>query len=91
MNESDLDIYGATDAAIYEALDAEVQDHVSIGCHCMDDILGIQKMPDGYALMLNADETHFYWLRYDGVESAIHWDKWAVYRAAKADNFRGIL
>lgn len=48
--------------------------------------LGIQQMPNGYELMLNYDGTHFYWLRYDGVESCIHWDKWAVYRGAKEDN-----
>ena len=39
-------------------------------------------MPEGYALMLNPDRTHHYWLRFNGNESAIHWDKWAVYRGA---------
>lgn len=62
-----------------------VLDHVGLGSHGMDDSLGIQKMPEGYVLMLNSDESHFYWLRYDGVESCICWDKWAVYRGAKAD------
>lgn len=47
--------------------------------------LGIQAMPEGYDLILNNDCTHFYWLRGDGMESCIHWDKWAVYRGAKAD------
>lgn len=66
-------------------LAVHVLDHVDTGCHGMDDSLGVQKMPEGYALMLNSDESHFYWLRYDGVESCICWDKWAVYRGAKAD------
>lgn len=66
-------------------LAVHVLDHVDHGCHGMDDSLGIQKMPEGYALMLNSDKSHFYWLRYDGVESCICWDKWAVYRGAKTD------
>ena len=74
-NESDLSAL----------LAAHVLDHVYLGCHGMDDSLGIQKMQEGYALMLNGDESHFYWLRYDGVESCICWDKWSVYRGAKAD------
>ena len=52
---------------------------------CREMSLGIVNMPDGYALMLNGDESHFYWLRHDGVESVIHWNRWAVYRGAKSD------
>jgi len=66
-------------------LAVHVLDHVNVGSHGMDDSLGIREMPEGYALMLNSDESHFYWIRYDGVESVICWDKWAVYRGAKAD------
>jgi predicted DNA-binding WGR domain protein len=44
--------------------------------------LGIRQMPTGYALMINNDMTHFYWLKTDGTESCISWDKWAVYRGA---------
>lgn len=73
-----------------DLLHACVMEHVTSGCHGMDDSLGIQKMPEGYALMLNADESHFYWLRYDGVESQICWDKWAVYRGAKEDAAKGM-
>jgi hypothetical protein len=69
---------------IAEMLNAHVLDHVDCGCRNMNHSLGIQQMPEGYALMLNVDETHFYWLRYDGLESYIHWDKWAIYRGAKA-------
>ena len=45
--------------------------------------LGIKKMPEGYALMINDDRTHHYWLRLsDELESVIHWDKWSVWRGA---------
>ncbi len=47
--------------------------------------LGFQQMPHGYKLMLNRDRTHYYWLCYDGRESSICWDKWAVYRGARED------
>jgi len=47
--------------------------------------LGIQKMPEGYDLML-ADDTHYFWVeRATERESSFHWDKWAVYRGAKKD------
>jgi len=55
------------------------------GSYFSSNMLGIQKMPDGYALMLVSDCTHFYYLRDDGVESSIHWDMWTVYRWAKQD------
>ncbi len=66
-------------------LQEHIKDHISIGCFDSSFELGFQKMPVGYALMLNSDRTHFYWLREDGVESTTHWDKWAVYRGAKED------
>ena len=47
--------------------------------------LGIQKMPEGYKLMLNADESHFYWERQDGAESCVDWNKWRVWRGAMKD------
>lgn len=50
---------------------------------CLRASLGIQKMPHGFALMLNPDETHYFWLKHDGSEGNIHWDKWAVYRGAR--------
>ena len=62
-----------------------VDDHVGIGSYCASDSLGIQRMPYGYALMLNSDRTHYYWLRWDGAESSIHWSMWACYRGAKLD------
>jgi hypothetical protein len=46
--------------------------------------LGIIAMPTGYALMLNADHSHYYWVNHLGQESEIHWNKWAIYRGAKA-------
>ena len=50
--------------------------------------LGFVNMPTGYALMLNADCTHYFYLRYNGGEGAIHWDRWAIYRWAKEDSTR---
>ena len=55
------------------------------GCRRVDQSLGIQKMPEGYALMLDADEMYYFWLRHDGAESCIHWNKWAVRKGAIAD------
>lgn len=60
-----------------------IADHVSCGCTDMSRSLGAQKMPDGYALMLNPDRSHFYGLKHDGTETDIHWNKWAIYRWAK--------
>jgi hypothetical protein len=69
-----------------ESLSSQVNDHVKGGSVDKSKSLGIRKLPDGYALMLNADYTHYYWLRHDGEESVIHWNKWAVYRGAINDN-----
>ncbi len=70
---------------LYESLAEVIEDHESVGATCADGMLGIKVMPSGYSLMLNADQTHFYWVRYDGLESCICWDKWACYRGAKRD------
>lgn len=60
--------------------------HSDFGEIRCDEMLGFQKMPEGYELWLNPDRTHFYWLQTDtGRESVIHWDKWAIYRGAKKD------
>jgi hypothetical protein len=71
-----------------DALDAEISHHTRLGCRRMD--LGFQEMPPGYALMLDADELYFYWLRYDGLESSQHWNKWAVYRGAKMNHEKDV-
>jgi hypothetical protein len=55
-------------------------------CHNASNGLGICKMPPGYALLLNSDESHYFWLRFDGVESVINWDRWAIYRGARDDS-----
>lgn len=47
--------------------------------------LGIVKMPKGYALLLNPDRSHYYFMRHDGVESCIHWNRWSVYKWAMQD------
>lgn len=61
----------------------QVTDHERHGARRVDRSLGIHKMPDGFALMLDADEMYFYWLAYDGRYSSIHWNKWAVWRGAR--------
>jgi hypothetical protein len=62
-----------------------INDHESVGCSDVSGSLGIVQMPAGYALMLDADRMYHYWLRSDGAESVIHWNKWAVYRGAVKD------
>ncbi|QAY17991.1 hypothetical protein [Pseudoalteromonas phage C7] len=67
-----------------------LNEHVSFavkgGSLLCSNSLGFASMPEGYALMLNADRSHYYWIRYDGVESVISWDKWSVYRGAVSDS-----
>jgi|21_taG_2_1085346.scaffolds.fasta_scaffold68657_4 IS30 family transposase len=65
------------------ALGEHIADHMNLGSIQIS--LGAIQMPDGYALMLNSDETYYYWLRWDGVEGLEHWHHWAVYRNAKAN------
>ena len=50
--------------------------------------LGIQRMPNGYELMWSSITEYFYWLRWDGIESNINCNKWAVYKSAKADSVK---
>ena len=66
-------------------LDNLVADYEASGCERRDRSLGFLGMPDGYALMLNADRTHYFWLRDDGKESAVSWDKWRVRKGAFAN------
>lgn len=63
-------------------LDKQVADHERHGARRMDRSLGIQTMPAGFALMLDADEMYYYWLAYDGRYGAEHWNKWAVRKGA---------
>jgi len=63
-------------------LDDLVSDYEKGGSVRMDKSLGFQRMPEGYALMLNADHTHFYWLRFDGQEGCIDWNKWRARKGA---------
>jgi hypothetical protein len=63
-------------------LEDHVREHETHGARRCDQSLGIHKMPDGFALMLDADEMYFYWLAYDGRYSDIHWNKWAVRKSA---------
>lgn len=68
-----------------EGLAVRVAEDRALGCSDRSASLGIRTMPPGYALMLDADEAYFYWLRHDGASSDIHWNKWAVYRGAWAN------
>lgn len=67
---------------IEDRLLAHVNDHKLMGCARCDKFLGFRKMPEGYALMLNRDESHYYWLKFDGSEGSEAWDKWYVYHSA---------
>jgi hypothetical protein len=58
----------------------QIADHQALGARQVG--LGIQQMPNGYAIMLNADESHYYWLRHDGATSEVHWNKWRIYHGA---------
>lgn len=66
------------------SLQDEIEYHISGGSYHIPS-LGICQMPEGYALMLNPDQSHYYFVRHDGLESVIHWNRWAIYRWAKAD------
>ena len=48
----------------------------------MSNNLGFVDMPSGFALVRTDDHWFWYHAETDR-ESAIHWDKWAVYRWAK--------
>lgn len=67
---------------ISDALKKQIEADECMGSHDKSGSLGICRMPKGYALMLNADLSHFYWLRFDGVSSDVSWDKWSVWRGA---------
>ena len=59
--------------------------YLELGCRDVSNSLGIQKMPDGYALILDGDGIFFFWMeKATGREGLSHWDKWAAYREAKA-------
>lgn len=63
--------------------------YLECGCEDVSHILGIQQMPDGYSLMLDADGMYFFWMeRATGRESSVTWDRWSVYRGAKRDAAR---
>lgn len=66
-----------------EALKAQVDSSVKSGDHHVSHSLGYLDMPEGYALMRVHDNTHYYWLHYDGTESAIFASKWDAYNGAK--------
>lgn len=68
-----------------ELLVRKVKSFQRFGCEDWTESLGIVPMPGRYALMLNSDRTHLFWLRRDGAERVEHCDKWAIYRGASFD------
>lgn len=73
---------------INEELNEQIKFYVDEGCRDVSSCLGFVKMPKGYALMLNSDESHFFWLRHDGLESVIYCNRWDVYRMAKLNSIK---
>lgn len=67
---------------ILDRLADQVSEYEALGSTRRDKSLGIRSMPEGYALMLNRDESHYYWLKFDGSEGPESWDKWYVYHSA---------
>ena len=65
-----------------DSLSKQINDHEDLGSRVV--YLGLQRMPSGYVLMQDLD-GYYYWLRHDGEQSVIHWDRWAVYYWAKDD------
>ena len=67
----------------------DYQYYLNCGCEDVSHCLGFQSMPDGYALMLDADQMYFFWMeKATGRESSIHHDRWAVRRGAISDAAR---
>lgn len=71
---------------LLERLNSQVLEHEALGATRRDKSLGIRKMPEGYALMLNRDESHYYWLKFDGSEGSEAWDKWYAYHSANMNS-----
>ena len=68
-----------------DELEGAIKGYEESGCADVSKSLGIQKMPIGYALILNSDRTHYFWITAN-LESCISWDKWAAYRGAVDDS-----
>jgi hypothetical protein len=68
-----------------DLLSSVVVDYEKMGCKRKELGLCNVRMPKGYALMINADRSHYFWLREDGVESVIHWNRFAIYKWAKLE------
>lgn len=67
----------------------DYQYYLNCGCRDVSHILGMRKMPEGYALMIDADDMFFFGMdKTTGVECNSTWDKWGVYRWAKSRAIR---
>lgn len=62
----------------------DYQYYLDSGCSDVSYCLGIQSMPEGFSLMLDADGMFFFWMeRATGVESSITCSKWSAYHGAR--------
>lgn len=68
---------------LLDRLVGRISEFENEGCRVVS--FGNVRVPDGYAVLLNADESHYFWICGDGRESVMHWNKWAVLRGAKED------
>lgn len=58
--------------------------YLSCGCRDVSGSLGFVRMPEPWALMLDADQMFYFGFNKDtGVEMGSTWNKWSVYRSAK--------
>lgn len=64
----------------------QLKSYIDSGCIDYSKRLGIAAIPENYALLLNSDHSHFFFIKYGDYESCIHWNKWAVYRWIKTDS-----
>lgn len=74
-----------SDAVVGAKLAANIRFYENdLGCLHMPRALGMHRMPEGYALMLNYDRTHYFWINHESREGGIEWDRWRVRRGAIA-------
>lgn len=65
-----------------QALQRVMAQHVTSGNYDATNALGVNTMPHGYALMLNCQQTHYYWVKYNGIQSEDCYHKWDAHNTA---------
>lgn len=58
----------------------ELKYYLDLGCVDYSNRLGFATVPQNYRLLLNADLSHFFYIKTGDFESIEHWNKWVVYR-----------